>query len=149
MFTHPLLWSACCLGPIDLDFRVLEADDLHFFHNKKRFLSWPCPFLAILLVVTRSPHQHADRATTICRKGLLAMLATSALMKVTWPFSGPCLLLTRALRRRYPGSHGDHHEGVRASSAVSHRQVLHVPARGSRDWAMESDKSIVLSRSVR
>jgi hypothetical protein len=41
------------------------------------------------------------------------------------PFSiGPCLLLTRAARRKYPGSYGNHDDGVRASSAVRHRLVL-------------------------
>ncbi|QRC93769.1 hypothetical protein JI435_404390, partial [Parastagonospora nodorum SN15] len=62
------------------------------------------------------------------------------------PFStGPCLLMTRVLRRKYPGSYGDHHGGVRARSAVSSRlnscTCIH-------DLGKESHKSTVWSRRL-
>jgi hypothetical protein len=41
------------LGAIDLDIRVLEADDLHFILQQKAIpFPWPCPFAAFLLVGT-------------------------------------------------------------------------------------------------
>jgi len=54
-FTHALLCSACCLGALDLDFRVLEADDLHFTSQQKAIpFPWPCALSAFLFVVISS-----------------------------------------------------------------------------------------------